>query len=126
MFHHQGPMGPVDGPIDSQVLGSQTLAGNLQGLGGSGPMLAGGPKAGPRQPGFRRRLRNPQVTALVTGGTQLRLGHLGSNWWPSGTRHYQNLLQAMRLRQIEARNKQAADAVLQVRHFSINSQKVGF
>ena len=118
MFHHQGPMGPVDGPMDSQVLGSQNLAGNLQGLGGSGPMLAGGPKAGPRQPGFRRRLRNPQVTALVTGGTQLRLGRLGSNWWPSGTRHYQNLLQAMRLRQIEARNKQAADAVLQVRHFS--------
>jgi len=82
MFHHQGPMGPVEGPMDSQVLGSQTLAGNLQGLGGSGPMLAGGSKAGPRQPGFRRRLRNPQ---------------------------------AMRLRQIEARNKQAADAVLQNR-----------
>merc|ERR550517_248952 len=65
MFHHQGPLGPLDGPVASQA-----ITGNLQGLGGSG----GGPKAGPRQPGFRRRLRNPQ---------------------------------AMRLRQMEGRNKQA-------------------
>jgi len=71
MFHHQGPLGPLDGPVASPA-----IPGNIQGLGGSGP------KAGPRQPGFRRRLRNPQ---------------------------------AMRLRQMETRNKQAADAVLKNR-----------
>merc|ERR1719266_2893922 len=71
MFHHQGPLGPLDGPVASPA-----IPGNIQGLGGSGP------KAGPRQAGFRRRLRNPQ---------------------------------AMRLRQMETRNKQAADAVLQNR-----------
>ena len=70
MFHHQGPLGPLDGPVTSQGLGSQAITGNLQGLGGSGPISAGGPKAGPRQPGFRRRLRNPQVTA-------------GNGWNPS-------------------------------------------
>ena len=69
MFHHQGPLGPLDGPV-----ASPSIPGNIQGLGGSGP------KAGPRQPGFRRRLRNPQVTAY----NGRRLGHLGSNWGPSG------------------------------------------